>query len=48
MVSEAFSCVQKFGLMPLQASADKDKFILSPVIKEVKYRSQACAFDTEK
>ena len=32
----------------LQASADKDKFILSPVIKEVKYRSQACAFDTEK
>lgn len=32
----------------LQASVDKDKFILSPVIKEVKYRSQACAFDTEK
>ncbi|HPH03072.1 MAG TPA: DUF4382 domain-containing protein [Spirochaetota bacterium] len=35
----------------LQASVDKDKYILSPVIKEVKYRSQTKAsneFDVEK
>ncbi len=35
----------------LQASVDKDKFILSPVIKEVRYRSQTktdAEFDVEK